>query len=183
MQALPFPSPGKHRPMLLRRLLVATFLLGLAACARQADLPDLTVSASSPEDYARFRADLGTRFTPEQLQDLDTAMQELQLDAMNRDINTAAAREADMLRAANGKTVHAVVLLGWQARKARFLRETADLAKMLEHDQQLQQDTAATGTPATVTTRIASEKEVIAKLQRNLADTENRLEELGRAKP
>lgn len=169
--------------MMSRSLIVLLLLGGLAGCAKQATLPDITVSAASPEDFARFRADLGTRFPPEQLKDLDTATQELQLDAMNRDVATAAGREADMLAVANGKPVRAVVLLGWQARKARFLRETADLTKMLEHDQQLAQQTAAAGTPQTVTTRIASEQDVIAKLQRNLAETESRLAEMSQAKP
>jgi hypothetical protein len=164
--------------MLLRWLLVVVLLGG---CAKPADLPDIIVSAASPGEFTRFRAELDTRFTPEQLKDFDTATQELRLDAMNRDVATAAAREEDMVRVANGKTVHAVTLLGWQARKARFLREIAEISRLLDHDEQQAAKTAATGTPESVTRRLGSEKEVLAKLQHNLADTEARLAEL--AKP
>jgi hypothetical protein len=174
-----------------RSLVVALFLgclvgvggVSLGGCAKPADLPDLTVRAASPGEFTRFRADLGARFPADRLKDFDTAVQELQLDAMHRDVPTAAARELDMLAVVNGRTVHAVTLLGWQARKARFLREIAELDRMLQHDLELQARTAATGTPETVLTRIHSEQEVIVKLQRNLAETERRLAELGAAKP
>lgn len=161
-----------------RWLMAVVLLLSLGGCAKPADLPDVIVSAASPGEFARFRAELGTRFPPEQLKDFDTATQELQLDAMNRDVASAAGREADMLRVANGKPVHAVVLLGGQARRARFLREIAELARMLERDLEQQRHTATTGTPATVLARIQSEREVIAKLQRDLAETERRLAEM-----
>jgi len=161
--------------MLPIRHLSLFILAFIAGCAKPADLPDIIVSAASPADFARFRADLGARFAPEQLKDFDTATQELQLDAMNRDIPTAEGREADMLRVAHGKTVHAVVRLGWQARKARFLREIAELDRMLKHDLELQAQTAAAGTPPTVTQRIGSEREVLAQLHRKLAETETRL--------
>ncbi len=165
-------------PVPLPRFLAFLIFGLLAGCAKQADLPDITVSATSPSEFTRFRADLGTRFTPEQLKDFDTATQELQLDAMNRDIATAAGREEDMVKVANGKTVHAVVLLGWQARKARFSREVDEITKMLDHDEQQVAWTAALGTPESVTRRIGSEKEVLAKLQQNLAETDRHLAEL-----
>jgi hypothetical protein len=160
--------------------LVSLAILG--GCAKPADLPDITVSAASPGEFASFRADLGMRFAPEQLKDFDDATQELQLDAMSRNIATSAGREADMLKVANGKTVHAVTLLGWQARKARFLREIAEITRMIDHDEQQAAKTAAAGTPESVTRRLGSEKEVLAKLQANLADTESRLSELGAIK-
>ena len=160
--------------MLLRCLLFIAIPGLFAGCAKPADLRDITVNAASPDDFARFRAELGARFTPEQLKDFDTATQELQLDAMNRDVPTTAAREADMLAVVNGKTVRAATLLGWQARKARFLRETAELTRMLNHDLALQAKAGA-DTPASVLARIQSEKEVVAGIQRHLAETENRL--------
>lgn len=161
--------------------MLAGFLV--AGCAKQADLPDVIVGAASKEDFTRFRTDLGARFAAEQLKEFDTAVQELQLDAMNRDIPTAEGREADMLRVANGKAVRAVVLLGWQVRKARFLREIAELDRMLQHDLKLQAETAAAGTPESVTRRIGSEKEVLDQLHRKLVETETRLAELARPKP
>lgn len=149
-------------------------LLGLifAGCAKPVALPDVVVSAATKEDFTRFNADLGQRFMPEQLQDFDTAVQELQLDAMHRDIATAAERETDMLAVVHGKTVRAVTLLGWQARKARFQRELAEITRMLEHD--LKQ--AAKAPPSdSLARRIGSEKEVQAKLQASLAETDRRL--------
>ena len=161
--------------MLFRHLQSVVVLSLLAGCTKPLALPDIIVTASSPGDFARFRADLGTRFPAEQLKDFDTATQELQLDAMHRDIPTAAGRETDMLRVTNGQTVHAVTLFGWQARKARFLREIAEIARMIAHDEQQAARTAATGTPETITRRLGSEREVLAKLQANLAATESHL--------
>ena len=168
--------------MTFRRLLAVILALGLSGCAQEADLPDIVVRAASADDFAGFRADLGTRFRPEQLKDFDTATQELQLDAMNRDIPTAADREADMRRVAHGQTVHAVTVLGWQARKARFVRETAGMQKLLDRDLAQQAKTTATGTPESVTRRIGSEREVLEKLHRDLAETDRRLAEWSRGK-
>lgn len=156
--------------------LMAALVLGVfAGCSKQADLPDLVVVASSKEEFTHFRAGLGTRFPADRLKDFDVATRELQLDAMNRDIATPEAREADMRRAIDGKTVHSATLLGWGARKARFLREIAEITRMLEHDLALQAKSAAVGTPESVLRRIGSEREILAKLQLNLAETERRL--------
>lgn len=160
--------------MILRLLLCS--LLGFAGCAKQPDLPEVVVNAASKEEFAQFRADLSARFAEDRLKDFDTATRELQLDAMHREIATAAAREADMLRAAHGKTVHAVTLLGWGARKARFLREIAELNRMLEHDLKQPQTES-------VLRRIGSEKEVLAQLQANLAATEANLTRLAQPQP
>ena len=160
------------------RWLIVGLVVGLlAGCAKPPDLPDVPVSAASPSDFTRFRSELGARFPGDHLADFDTAIKELQLDAMER-LATAAEREADMLRVANGKSVHAVTVLGWQARRARFLREIAELDRMLQRDLQRQADTAATGTPESVRTRIASEREVLEQLHGNLAATDRRLAEL-----
>jgi hypothetical protein len=150
----------------------------LAGCTQPADLPDVVVTAASPAEFKRFRADLGARFPAARLKDFDVATQELQLDALARDVVSPAAREADMHRAVHGKTVHAATVLGWGARKARFLREIAEITRMLEHDLKQAEKTAVTGTPAAITRRIGSEREVLAKLEANLADTERRLAEL-----
>ncbi len=164
-RAQPLPET---RP--LRRWL-CLLSLALAACAPRADLPDLVVAASSREECARFKSELTAQFPADRLKDFETATRELQLDAMNRDIASAEAREADMLRAIHGKTVGAVVVLGWGARKARFQREIAEISRMLEHDLKLVQTEA-------VARRVGSEKEVLAQLERNLAETERRLGEL-----
>ena len=148
----------------------------LGGCTKQADWPDIIVSASTPGEFAQFRAGLGQRFKAEQLQLLDTATQELQLDAMNRDVNTAEARELDMLKVVNGQPVRTVLHLGWQARKARFLREIAEFNQMLERDLPQKEKSEAAR-------RIQSEQEVLGQLQAKLAETERRLAEWGQASP
>jgi ABC-type phosphate transport system auxiliary subunit len=125
----------------------------------------MIVQASSPGALANFRADLGGQFSGEQLQAFDTAVQELKLDAMNRDVAPAAAREQDMCAAVNGKTVRQVEILGWQARKARFEREIAIMSELLEHTLK------AKGAQADV----RSNQDVLTKLRSQLAETERQL--------
>jgi hypothetical protein len=163
--------------MLPRWFIVGLVLAAFGGCAKPPDLPDVTVTASTPGDFARFRTELGARFPADRLAEFDTAIKELQLDAMQR-LATAGEREADMLRIAAGKSVHTVTVLGWQARRARFLREIAELDGMLQRDLQQQARTSATGTPDAVLRRIASEREVLEQLHRNLAATEGRLASL-----
>jgi hypothetical protein len=171
------PLWEKHWGMLTRWFIVGLMLAVLGGCAKPPDLPETVVAAATPADFTRFRAELGARFPADRLADFDTAIKELQLDAMSR-LPTAAERETDMLRVATGKPVHAVTVLGWQARRARFLREIADLDGMLQRDLQQQARTAATGTPDAVLRRIGSEREVLAQLHQNLAATDARLASL-----
>ena len=168
--------------MLLRWFIAGLVLLTLGGCAKPPDLPDVPVNATTPSDFTRFRTELGARFPADRLADFDTAIKELQLDAMQR-FDTAAEREADMLRVATGKSVHAVTILGWQARRARFLREIAELDGMLQRDLQQQARTAASGTPDAVLRRIGSEREVLEQLHANLAATDARLASLTGAAP
>jgi hypothetical protein len=153
----------------------------LAGCAKKVDLPETMVTASDVSEFSRFRAELGSGFPAERLKDFDTAIQELKLDAMNRNIATADERELDMVKAAHGKSVHAVTVLGWQARRARFQREIAFIDTMLQENLQLQQKAGVAGPSATVLARIQSAQNLIAQLQRNLDETERRLTELGTA--
>jgi hypothetical protein len=98
----------------------------------------------------------------------------LQLDALHRDIAT----EADMRAVANRKTFPDVVVLGWRARKARLLREIPEARRLLDQDTAEAARTAATGTPESVTRRLASEKEALDKLRRDFADANRHLPEL-----
>lgn len=165
------------------RWLIVGLVLGLlGGCAKPPDLPDVPVIAATPSDFTRFRTELGARFPANRLADFDTAIKELQLDAMQR-FATAAEREADMLRIANGKSVYAVTVLGWQARRARFLREIAELDGMLQRDLAHQARTASTGTPDAVLRRIGSEREVLEQLHGNLAATDARLASLAGPAP
>jgi len=164
---------------MLRCLPLVLVIVIAGGCGKPKDLPDLTVRSADAGELAAFKSELGGRFTPEQLKPLDTALQELQLDAMDRNVPTAEAREQDMLKVVDGKTVREALVLGWQARHRRFLRETALLTGLLDNDLKLQQKTAATGTPQTVLDRIQSEKTVIAQLQANLAETDRQLTEWG----
>jgi hypothetical protein len=160
---------------MLRRTTLALLLAVLPACARPPALPDMPVRAASEEELKAFRAGLDARFAPEQLQTFDTALQELRLDAMNRDVATAAAREADLRAVVNGQTVRTVEILGWQARRRRLLGEIALLTPQLEHDLKRRAETAAAGTPQIVLNRIQNIQDILARLQRDLADTEQRL--------
>jgi hypothetical protein len=168
--------------MLPRWFIVGLVLAALGGCAKPPDLPDVTVNATTPGDFTRFRTELGARFPSDRLAGFDTAIKELQLDAMQR-LATASEREADMLLVASGKSVHAVTILGWQARRARFLREIAELDGMLQRDLQQQARTAATGTPDAVRRRIGSEREVLEQLHDNLAATDARLATLAGSAP
>jgi hypothetical protein len=168
--------------MPLRWFIVGLILAALGGCAKPPDLPDVLVAATTPADFTRFRTELGARFPADRLADFDMAIKELQLDAMQR-FATAPEREADMLRVATGKSVHAVTVLGWQARRARFLREIAELDGMLQRDLQQQARTAAASTPDAVLRRIGSEREVLEQLHANLAATDARLASLAGSAP
>lgn len=168
--------------MRLHWSLVGLVLGLLGGCTKPVNLPDISVRAATPSDFTRFRTELSERFSAERLADFDTAIKELQLNAMQRFASTAE-READMLRVADGKSVHAVTLLGWEARRARFRREIAELDGMLERDLRQKERTAATGTPSSVLDRIASERQVLDQLHGNLAATEQRLGEMNQAQP
>jgi hypothetical protein len=147
---------------------------GLAGCAKQ-PLPDITVRASSTEELAAFRSDLGARFAAEELQPFDTALNELRQEAMGRGIKTAAAREQEMQSVVNGKTVHDVLLLGWGARRSRLLDELKVMSELHAHDLKVKERTAATGTPESVLTHLQNQEEILARLRRDLADTERQL--------
>lgn len=159
---------------MFRSVVVALVLACLAGCAKPVALPDLVVPGASSEKLAAFRAELGLRFAAVELEPFDTALNELRLDAMNRNVATVAARELDMLAAVNGRTVHAAQIRGWQARRARFLRETTLFADMLAHDLKAQQE-STTGVSQTVTNRIQNSQDILARLGRDLAETDQRL--------
>lgn len=166
----------------MMRCLTALLLVVLAGgCTKPKDLPELTVRSASADELASFKSEIGERFTTEQLKPLDTALQELQLDAMNRGVAAAADRESAMLAAVNGKTVREALILGWQARRNRFLHEISLITGLLDGDLKLQQKTAAAGTPQGVTDRIRTEQGLLAQLQANLAATERQLADWGAA--
>jgi len=171
------PDKGDSYPPVPFHLTPADFdhLLKAMVDAAQAEI---IVSAASAAEFARFRADLGTRFTPEQLQDFNTAIQELQLDAMNRGKATAADCEAATLAVVNRKSLPDVVLLGWRTRRDRILREFPEAWRLINRDTAEVAKTAATGTPESITSRLASEKLALDKLRRDRDDALRRLNEM-----
>ena len=171
------PDKGDSYPPVPFHLAPADFDHLLTAMVEAAKA-EIIVSAASAAEFARFRADLGARFTPEQLQDFDTAIQELQRDAMNRGKATAADVEADMLAVVNRKTFPDAVLLGWRARRVRILREFPEARRLVDQDTAEAAKTAATGTPEAITSRLASEKQALDKLRRDRDDTMRHLNEL-----
>ena len=180
------PDKGDSYPPVPFHLAPADFDPLLQAMVEAAKA-EIIVSAASAAEFARFRADLGTRFTPGQLQDFDTAIQELQLDAIHRGKATAADREADMLAVVNRKTFPDAVLLGWRARRVRILSEFPEARRLIDQDTAEAAKTAATGTPESLTSRLASEKQALDQLRRDRDDTLRRLNELaqviGRPEP
>lgn len=150
---------------MLRRTFLLLLLAVLGGCAKP-DLADTIVTAATPGELASFRASVGAQFSGEQLQAFDTALQELKLDAMHREIATAAAREQDACAAVNGKTVRQAEILGWQARRARLEREIAFVSGVLERD--LKQPNANTAL-------IQNQQDVLARLRSQLAEAEQRL--------
>lgn len=164
----------------MARCLVIILLLSfLGGCAKPPDLPDITVRATSAGELTAFRAELGARFTAEQLQPFDTAVSELQLDAMDRGVATAGDREQVMLAAVNGKSVHDALITGWQARRHRLNSQIALMRGIADENLRLQQQTAATGTPESVTTHLHNAQDILAQLQQSLAETDLRLAEWG----
>ncbi|MDP1579615.1 MAG: hypothetical protein Q8M02_05020 [Candidatus Didemnitutus sp.] len=159
---------------MLRGILVFLLFGGLPGCAKPVPLPDVIVRGESRESLAAFRAELGRRFTAEQLEPLDTALNELRLDAMHREVTPAAAREHDMLGVVHGKSVREVQLLGWQARRARLHREIALFTATLEQDLKLKQESTG-GVSQTVANRLQNVQDILARLHNDLAETEQRL--------
>jgi len=151
-------------------LFLLAALLALAGCSRPA-LPDTIVRAASAEELASFRADLGRSFPADELQTFDTALQELRLDALNRDVSPASAREADVCAVVHGQTLHVVRLLGWQARQQRLRAEIAYLDGLLAQDLERQKLTPTQN----ISDRIASAREVLARLHRDLDATQAQL--------
>ena len=173
-----FPPRADHVLAMLRCFFVISLLCMLSGCAKQVDLPQMTVNAADAGEFTRFRSELGAGFPAERLQAFDTAVLELKLDAMNRDLATAAAREAETLQVMNGKSVQAVTILGWEARRARFLREIASIQSVLDRDLKTQQAAGPGGPSSVVLARIQSAQNVTSGIQQNLADAERRLTEL-----
>lgn len=160
--------------MTMRALLLLWLGLILGGCAKR-ELTEVVVEAESTSRLTAWRADLGRRFAADRLQTFDAALQELRLDAMHRDVQPASAREQDMQAAVHGKSVRAVEILGWQARRARLEREIALMRGLLERDLQRQRQTAATGTPESVLTHIQNARDILARLEGQLADTDRQL--------
>lgn len=153
------------------QMAVAVVALLLVGCGKP-KLDELRVRADSPQVLTEFRTELNVRYSAAELQTFDAALQELRLDAMNREVSPAEARERDMCAAANGKTFRQVEILGWQARHARLQRERAMMAGLLEADLKRQ---AATPGNATVATHIQNEREILARLETQLAECERQL--------
>ncbi|WP_415908359.1 hypothetical protein [Oleiharenicola sp. Vm1] len=156
------------------RLLYVLGLLAMSSCAKP-DLPASVVRAGSEEELAACRAELVERFGADRLAAYDVALQELQLAGMDRGVAAAADRAAAMRAQVNGRTVRAVEILGWQARRTRLQAEIKDFSEMLARDLALREKTAATGTPQAVTHRIENEQDILAKLRRLLAEAEAKL--------
>lgn len=159
-----------QRPAFAALLLACVALLG--GCAKP-ELADTIVRAETGAELNAFRAELGSRFPPPQLAALDTALQELQLAAMDR-FPSAAERAAAMREEVHGKSVRAVEILGWQARRSRLLAEIEQMSATLEADLKTRERLGNSTSP-TVTNRIQNVQDILAKLRTHLAETERQL--------
>ncbi|HVZ64382.1 MAG TPA: hypothetical protein VG936_07410 [Lacunisphaera sp.] len=160
------------------RLLSLMVVLVLAAgCAKPTPFPDVVVKAGSADELAAFRADLQSRFAADQWNDFDTATKELQLDAMNQGIKAAGDREAAMLHVINGKTMQEALVAGWQARHRRIESDIKQISDLLASDQKARGQAIAAGrTPSvSVETHLQNEQEILARLNRDLAATDQQL--------
>jgi hypothetical protein len=166
---------SRHAARMMFRWLLLLGLVLLGGCAKP-ELADTPVRAGTAEELTAFRAELGQRFPAEALATFDTAINELQLAGMDRGLETASARAAAMREQVNGRTVRAVQQLGFAARRARFLGEIKLMTELQARDLAIRERTAAAGnTPRAVLDRIASADEVLTKLRRQLAETEQQL--------
>lgn len=169
-------SFGPHPAGMLRWLLAPLLMLiALAGCAKT-ELADTSVRAGTLQELTAFRSELGSQWAAAELATFDTALQELRLEALNKDIAPASAREDYMRGEVNGLTVQAVRVRGWQARRVRLQAEIALLSGM-ERDLLRQQESK--GTTESNAARLASAREVLARLQRDLAATESQLNAWG----
>ncbi len=164
--------------MLRRRLgpLLPLLLATLAGCARP-EFADRIVVADSPEALAAFRAELARDHAAPQLAGFETALDELQLAGMDRH-PTAAARAAAMRAIVHGRTVRAVEILGWQARRDRLRSEIASLTPTIKQDRRTRERDGAATSP-TVLNRIQNVEAILEQLHRHLAETETQLQTLG----
>lgn len=165
-------------PRRITPILALAAVAALAGCTRK-DLPEITVKAATPEEFASFRADLVTEFGAERLKHFDTAVQELKLAAMNRGVAGVAAREAEMCVAINLTTVRQAEISGWKARRQRLLDEIAEITKLLERDARVQVHGTTAASKQAATGRMQTEKDILARLRQDLADTERQLTEWG----
>lgn len=154
-----------------RILSLLSVLSLLAGCGPAPALPDAVVRAGSDQELKQFRDDLGLRFPAGELAAFDTALQEIRLEALNKDVSPASAREAYLREAVQGRTVRDVTRRGWEARRARFAAEMDYLRGLLAQDLVRQEKTPT----ANIAARIASVREVLARLDRDLKDTEEQL--------
>ncbi len=154
---------------------LAVLLLAFAAGCARPDLPSTVVRAAGAEELTAFRAELGQRFAAEALADFDTAIQELQLAGMDTGLATAEDRARAMLGQVHGRTVRAVEVAGWRARRARLGAEIASLEKTLEADLRVRAEKGA-ATSLTVANRIQNVEDILAKLRSLAADADRRLE-------
>lgn len=153
------------------RLWILLLVFSFAGCSRP-DLSHSIVRAANEEELAASRAELVAHFGAESLAAYDTAIQELQLAGMDRGLRTTAERAAAMREIVAGKTVRAIEILGWQARRARLQAEIKEFTALLDHDLAIRDRTAATGTPQAVINRIENEQDILAKLRRLLAEAD-----------
>ncbi|HYC72079.1 MAG TPA: hypothetical protein VEB66_12775 [Opitutaceae bacterium] len=159
------------------RFLPALLLVALCGCGRPPELADLVVRAGSDRELKAFRDEVGRRFPAAELANLDAALKEIRVEALERDISPADAREEYLRAAVHGRTVAEVLVRGWAARRARLEVERRYLDDLLRQDLGRQEKAPSESLAA----RIGAAREVLGRVERNLAETEAQLAAWARA--
>lgn len=161
---------------LCRPALVVTLLYFVSGCSQKA-LLDREVRAGSSEEFMIYRTGLVGEFTPRLLQDFDTAIQELKLDAIAKGVAGAALRDQRIRAAANGKPVHQVLVLGWEARRSRLTNELNEMKERYAHDTKLLARPGSNESTQFLSNVTRNEEDKINQLKSLLGDTEQKLQE------
>lgn len=118
-------------------LLIASALLLAAGCSKT-PFVERPIAAATADDFAAWRAELGTQVTQAEWQDFDIAVQELKIKVMaERGGSAKAVLDEGMRAKINGKTFKEALILGFEARRERLDRERGEVQARLDHDSRL----------------------------------------------
>ena len=161
------------------RLTIATMSLGIVSGCSQKNILDCEIKAGTVDEFAACQANLVSEHTPRLARDFDTAIQELKLDSITKGVLGVEMREERMRATANGKSVKEVLVLGWQARRARLVGELKGMNERYAHDVKLLSRHGSSDSTQFLSNTTQNEENSIALLKTLLGDADQRLTEWG----